>query len=142
MKANYNIVVVFVIHRHESAMGIHVSPRPEPHSHFPLYPIPLGCPRAPALSALLHASNLHWPSISHMVIYMFQCYSLKSSHPRLLPQSPKVGSLHLCLFSCLAYRVIVTIFLTSKCMRYYTVLVFIFLTYFTLYNRLQFHPPH
>ena len=32
----------------------------------------------------------NWRSISHTVIYMFQCYSLKSSHPRLLPQSPKV----------------------------------------------------
>ena len=32
------------------------------------------------------------------IIYMFQCYSLKSSHPRLLPQSPKVCSLYLCLF--------------------------------------------
>ena len=27
-------------------------------------------------------------------------------------------------------------------MRRYTVLVFFFLTYFTLYNRLQFYPPH
>ena len=44
---------------------------------------------------------------------MFQCYSLKSSHPRLLPQSPTVCSLHLCLFCCLAYRVIITIFLNS-----------------------------
>jgi len=59
-------------------------------------PIPLGCPRAPALSALLHASNLHWSSILHMVIYMFQCYSLISSHPCLLPHSPKVCSLLLC----------------------------------------------
>ena len=67
---------------------------------------------------------------------MFQCYSLKSSHPRLLPQSPKVCSLHLCLFCCLAYGVIVTIFLNSIYMHYYTVLVFFFLTYFTLYNRL------
>ena len=41
--------------------------------------------------------------LGHMVIiYMFQCYSLKSSHPRLLPQSPKVCSLYLCLFCCLA----------------------------------------
>ena len=46
-------------------------------------------------------------------IYMFQCYSSKSSHLRLLPQSPKVCSLHLCLFCCLTYRVIVTIFLNS-----------------------------
>ena len=28
---------------------------------------------------------------------MFQCYSLKSSHPLLFPLSPKVCSLHLCL---------------------------------------------
>ena len=44
-------------------------------------------PSAPALSTLSHASNLDWWSISHMVIYMFQCYSLKSSHPRLLSES-------------------------------------------------------
>ena len=30
-----------------------------------------------------------------------------------LPQSPKDYSIHLCLFCCLAYRVIVTIFLNS-----------------------------
>ena len=52
-------------------------------------------------------------SVSRMVIYMFQCHSLKSSHPRLFPQSPKVCSLYLCLFCCLAHRVIVTIFLNS-----------------------------
>ena len=46
-------------------------------------------------------------------IYMFQCYSLKSSHPRLLPQSPKICSLHLCLFCCIACRIIVSIFLNS-----------------------------
>ena len=69
--------------------------------------------RATALSTLSHASNLVWRSISHMIIYTFQCYSPKSSHPCLLPQSPKVCSLHLCLFCCLAYRVIVNIFLNS-----------------------------
>ena len=80
---------------------------PEPRSHLPPHPIPQGHPSAPALSTLSHASKLDWRSISHMVIYMFQCYSLKSSHPRLLPQSPTVCSLHLCLFCCLANRVIV-----------------------------------
>ena len=48
-----------------------------------------------------------------MIIYMFQCYSLKPSHPCLLPRSPTVCSLHLCLFCCLAYRVVITIFLDS-----------------------------
>ena len=66
-----------------------------------------------ALSALFHASNLDWSSVSHMVIYMLQCYSLISSHSRLLPQSPKACSLHLCLFCCLAYRATVTIFQIS-----------------------------
>ena len=116
-------------------------PHPELPSHLPLHPIPLGHPSAPALSTLSHALNLDWWSVSHMVICMFQCYSLKSSHPRLLPQTPKDCSMHLCLFCCLAYRVIVTIFLNSK-YTCYTVLVFFFLAYFTLYNRLQFHPPH
>ena len=60
-------------------------PHPETPSHLPRHPIPQGHPSAPALSTLFHASNLDWQSISHMVIYMFQCYSLKSSHPRLLP---------------------------------------------------------
>ena len=80
-------------------------------SHLPPHPIPQGHPSAPALSALSHALNLDWRSISHMAIYIFQCYSLKSSHPHFLLQSPKVCSLHLCLFCSLAYRVIVTIFL-------------------------------
>ena len=41
-------------------------------------PIPthhLDHPRAPVLSALFHASKLDRWSISHMVIYMLQCYS-------------------------------------------------------------------
>ena len=64
-------------------MGVHVSPIPDTPLHLPPHPIPLGCPSTPALSALFHASNLDWASISHMVIYMFQCCSHKSSHPRL-----------------------------------------------------------
>ena len=48
-----------------------------------------------------------------MIVYMFQCHSPKSSHPLPLPHSPKVRSTHLCLFCCLAYRVIITIFLNS-----------------------------
>ena len=93
-------------------MGVHVSSILNPPStSLPipfLWVIPVHQPWAPS-----HASNLDWWSVSHMIIYMFQCYPLRSSHPRLLPQSPKVCSIHLCLFFCLAYRVIVTIFLNS-----------------------------
>ena len=45
---------------------------------------------------LSHASNLGWWSVSPLIVYLFQCYSLRTSHPRLLPQSPKVCSIHLC----------------------------------------------
>ena len=95
------------------SFGCTCVPHPQCPSHLPPHPILQGHPSAPALSTLSHALNLDWWSISHMVIYMFQCYSLKSSHPHLLPQSPKVCSLHLCHFCCLIYRVIVTIFLNS-----------------------------
>ena len=75
--------------------------------------IPLGHPSAPALSILYPASNLDWRFVSYMILYMFQCYSPKSSHPLPLPQSPKDCSIHLCLFCCLAYRVIITTCLNS-----------------------------
>ena len=64
------------------------SPHPEPPFHLPSpHSTPPGYPRARALGALLHASNLHQSSILHMAMYMFQCYSLKSSHTLLLPES-------------------------------------------------------
>ena len=49
-------------------------------SHLPSHPIPLGCPRALTLGDLLHVSNLHWSSILHMVIHMFQCCSHHPTH--------------------------------------------------------------
>ena len=88
-------------------------PHLEPPSHLPPRTIPLGHPSAPAPSILYPTSNLDWRFISYTILYMFQCDSPKSSHPLPLPQSPKVHSTHLCLFCCLAYRVIITIFLNS-----------------------------
>ena len=51
-------------------------PHPETPSNLPPHSILLGCPSTPAVNALFHASNFDWPSISYMVIYMFQYYSL------------------------------------------------------------------
>ena len=115
----------FAIHQHESATSTWIRhvytcsqswtpPLPPPSPS-----IPLGHPSAPAPSILYHASNLDWWFISYMILYMFQCHSPKSSHPCPLPQSPKDCSIHLCLFCCLAYRVIITIFLNSIDMCYY-----------------------
>ena len=86
--------------------GCRCVPHPEPPSHLPPHPIPQGHPIAPALSTQSHASNLDWRSVSHMIIYKFQCYPVKSSHPRHLPQSPKDCSVHVSLLlSCIkGYR--------------------------------------
>ena len=89
-------------------------PSPEPPSHLSPRTIPLVVhPSAPAPSILYHASNLDWRFISYMILYMFLCHSPKSSHPLPLQQSPKDCSMYLCLFCCLAYRVIFTIFLNT-----------------------------
>ena len=69
-KLLYNIVVVFATPRHESAVSTHVCPHPEPPSHLSPHLLPLGCPRAPVLGALLHALNLHWSCILYVVIYI------------------------------------------------------------------------
>ena len=99
-------------------------PHPEPPSYLPPHLIPLGCPSAPALSTLFHASNLDSWSIWHMVIYMFQCYSLKSSQPCLLPRAQK-SVLYICLFCCLVYRVFLKTLMSKD--------ITIFLNYIYIY---------
>ena len=64
------MVMVSAIYQYEPAIGIHAAPHPESFFHISPPPILLGCPRALALSALLHASNLHCLSILYMVIHM------------------------------------------------------------------------
>ena len=88
-------MMVFAMHQHESAIGIRCPLHPEHLSHLPAHLIPPGCHRAPAVCALHHTWNSHWLSILHMVMHMFQCYALKSSHP-LLPLSPK-SVLYICV---------------------------------------------
>ena len=115
MKDNYFIILWWFLHT--STLISHryscVSLLLNPPSHTSPHLTPLGCPRTPALGALLHALNLHWSSVLHMVMYMFQCYFLISSYPCLLPQNPKVCFLHLCCLCCSACKIIGTIFLNS-----------------------------
>ena len=57
-------------------MGV---PHPEPLSRLLPHTIPLGHSSVPAPSFLYTAWNLDWRFISHMILYMFQCHSPKSS---------------------------------------------------------------
>ena len=63
-------------------------PPPTPFHHFRLL-------QSPGLSSVSHTANSHWLSILHMVVYMFPCYFLPSSHPLL----PPAACAHLSLFS-------------------------------------------
>ena len=102
------LILTWVWHRY-----IHMPPS----SCSLLPPLSPGCHRALALGFQCHTANSHWPSVLHMVICVFQCYSLKSSHTlRPLP-CPKVHSLFLFLLCCPAHRITSTIFLDAihKC---------------------------
>ena len=114
MEVNYFTMLYLFCHtstwiRHKYILVRH----PEDPFLLPPCTIPLGCPSATAPSNQYHESNLDWWFISYMISCMFQHHSPKSSRPLPLPQSPKDCSIHLCLFCCLAYRVVITIFLNS-----------------------------
>ena len=57
-------------------------PHPEPPSHLPPHPIPLGHPSAPVPSTLYHASNLDQRFVSHMITYVSMPFS------QIIPPSP------------------------------------------------------
>ena len=93
-------------------------PHPEPPpTSLPIpsvWVMPVHQPGAPCI---MHRT---WTGISFHIWY-YTCFNAilpnHPTHSRPLPQSPKDCSIHLCLFCCLAYRVIITIFLNSIYMR-------------------------
>ena len=98
MEANYVTTLWwFLPYINTNQPQVHMCPPSGTPSLLPPHPVPLGCSRALALSVLLHASNLDWSSVLHIVIYMFRCYSLKSSYPRLPPHSQKLSILYICV---------------------------------------------
>ena len=100
----------FAIHQQASTTGVHVFPilMPPPTSlPIPsLWLIPVHQPQA---SCILHQT---WTGDSFLIWY-YTCFNaILPNHPPL-PQGPKDCSIHLCLFCCLPYRVVITIFLNS-----------------------------
>ena len=103
---------IFAIHQHESTTGVHVFPilnlPPTSLSVPSLWVIPVHQPWAPCI---LHRT---WTGDSFLIWYYTCLNAILPNHlPLPLPQSPKDCSIHLCLFCCVTYRVIITIFLNS-----------------------------
>ena len=90
----------------------------EPQGQAPSLPSPrFNRTEAPTPASPPVTDNRHVPWLEPRVqLDVLQCYSLKSPDPRLLPQNPKVCSVHLFIFCYLTYRVIIIIFLNSICM--------------------------
>ena len=74
-----------------------------PHPNHPLLSPspshPSGSSQCTCPEHLSHASNLGWWSFSPLIIYMFWCCSLKTSHPRLLPESKSLFSFKFITFT-------------------------------------------
>ena len=126
----YKIVLVSALHRQESAIGITMFPLSEPPSHF--HPIPP-----------LQVVTEHWFEFPELysklplfILHMFPRYFLHSSHPLLpssmstslfsMPASPLLPCKYVHQYHLSRFHIYVLIY----------DIVFLFLTYFTLYNRL------
>ena len=70
--------------------GFTCVPHPDPPLPTPSPSHPSGSSQCTSPEHLSHASNLGWWSVSPLIVYLVQCYFLRTSHPRLLPQSLKV----------------------------------------------------
>ena len=130
-------------------MGVHVFPILNPSSHLPPHPILLGHPSAPALSILYPE-----PGLAIRFLYDFKHVSMSFS--QIIPPSPsptEFKRLFYTSMSLLLSRIQGYSYHLSKfhinvlvyCIGVFVLFCFVlfsFLAYFTLYNRLQCHPPH
>ena len=128
-----------MVFRHKSARinhrYTHFSSPPKPPSRLPPHPT-LSLSQSPCLRSLGQQISIGY--LSYIWYCKFPCYSLHIFPllPPPSPQYPQVYSLCLFLHCCPENKFISTIFLDSIYMHQYMTLIFLFLTYFTLYNRL------
>ena len=131
----YRILWSFVIHQEESAIGTHMSPSSWNSLPSASPSHSSACHRAPAwVPWVTQQTSIGY--LFYIRYYKFPCYCLHTSHllPPTLPPHPQVCSLCLFLHCCPENKFISVIFLDSTYVFQYTIFIFLFLPYFTLYN--------
>ena len=109
-------------------MGTYVSPHPEPLTHLPPQHIPLGCPRAPALSAASYIKLALVIYFTYGNIHVSMLFS-QIIPPSLSPTESKVCSLNLCF---VAFRYAFYFFSSLNIFFILLVLLVSYLFYFIL----------
>ena len=138
----YNIVLWFLQYISMNHPYVYICSLPlEPPSHLPPHPTPLCCHRASYLSSLFRTANSHQLAINilHVVMYMFQCYSLNSSRLLLPPLCSQVCSLCLRLHWVLFLKLFV---LREKIEPIDIVYQYIPSTLLDIYNMTSVNPPY
>ena len=91
----------FAVHQHESTTGVHVfpilNPLPPPSPYHLSGSFQCTSPKHP-----VPCTELDWRFISYMILYMFQCYSPKSSHLSLSHRVQK-PVLYICVSFAVSY---------------------------------------
>ena len=133
----YSILWFSVIYQQESTIGTPMSPPSQPSLPSPSPSQPSRLSQSPCLSPLSHTANSHWLSILQ-TFCRFPCYPLLHLILSFLPfPCVRRSVLYVC-FSIAALKInsSVPFFLDSIYVCQYSIFIFLFLTYFTLYNRL------
>ena len=103
----------FAIHQQESATGVHMFPILNPLSP----PSPYHPSGSSQCTSPKHPVSCIEPGLA--IRFLYAILHVSMSFSQIIPPSPspteskKDYSIHLCLFCCLAYRVIITIILNS-----------------------------
>ena len=133
--------ISFAIHQHESTTGIHMFPILNPPFSSSLYH-PSGSSQC---TSPKHPISCIEPGLA--IHFLYDIIHVSMLFSQIIPTPPSPTESKRLFYTSVSLllsrnRVIVTIFLNSIYMHWYTVLVFFFLAHFTLYNKLQFYPPH
>ena len=126
----------FAIHQHESAMGVQVFPILNPL----LPPSQYHSSGSSQCTSPEHPVSCIEPGLA--IHFTYDIIHVSMSFSQIIPPSPSPTHRvqKTVLYICVSFDVLHTGLLLPSLP--YTVLVFFFLAYFTLYERLQFHSPH